>query len=208
MEESEQSGDPAADDVLSVIRRFHELGVITQNPLYCFLALEALIRPHLDANLEWPKGQDLSIPDWTVDYLSWALRRLMSLASGVDYRVDVPLVDFSKFSSLDDFQNSAERRGYHDASAIPAARAMELVPAALGLTRDGGWNAFASFESTTSKMHQYRAYQAMREAGVTSKAALHAIGAAIGVSDPSRMHARIREGKSLAEGGDVVEPGG
>lgn len=57
-------------------------------------------------------------------------------------------------------------------------------------------------------MQDFRAFEAMRAAGVPQKEALHAIGREIVVTDPSRVQSRIREGRGLAEGDEVVELGG
>ena len=82
---------------------------------------------------------------------------------------------------------------------------MELVPAALGLTRSG-WNAFGSLEATTNKMQEAHAYEAMIAAGIPSRQAVHAIGSGIDVKDPSHVHARIRDGQSLVGGKEVGKP--
>jgi hypothetical protein len=180
------------------VERCHELVRATQNPVYAWLAIEHLFLGRDGLSPDWPVDKDLVLPGWIAAYLQQAAERLNMLAAGVDFRVETPPLDFTKFSTVKDAMNSPEHRQHVEASRVAPPDAMKIVPAALGLTRAGRWNAFADYGATTQKMQEFRVYQAMRANGVPSKQAVPAIGDAIEVRDPSHVFDRIREGRRLA----------
>ncbi len=198
----DQPAAPVGPDPEVHIERLRQLAERTQNPMYAWLALEARFRSQLGLLQDGPVGQEFSIPGWFAEYLVAVTQGLISLSSGLDPR-DSP----EPFSGDVDLTQSAESRAFIAARRLSSSKAIKLVPTALGLQRQG-WNAFDSFEATTNKMQDFRAFEAMRAAGVPQKEALHAIGREIVVTDPSRVQSRIREGRGLAEGDEVVELGG
>lgn len=194
------------------IARYRQLAEKTQNPVYAWLALQARFHSQLGINLDKPIGLELSIPGWVAEYLLWVTQDLVSLSSGINPRISLDLDrcqsgSSKPFSSPAEVLQSEEFQAAVDARRISSTKAMDLLPAVLGLRRPG-WNAFDSFDATTNKMQEFRAFEAMRADGIPHKVALGAIGKGIGVADPSRVQARIREGRDLAEGDEVVEPGG
>ncbi len=191
-------GDP-------VLRRFHDLLVNTQNPVYAWLAIEYLFQGNDGMSRDWPIDKEFRMPGWIAAYLQQAAGQLSMLSAGVDYRIEVAPPDFEHCSTPAEAMNSPEFRQSVEAARIEPVEAMKAVPAALGLTRTG-WNAFASFLATTDKMQQFRAYEAMKANGIAGKVAIAAIGEGIGVTDPAHIHGRIREGRQLADDGQVGNP--
>ena len=207
---SDQPAPPDGPDWEASIARYHQLAEKTQNPMYAWLALEARFHSRLGSLLDQPIGEEFSIPGWVAKYLLSVTQDLRGLSCGFDPRVPFePFEGKQPLSPLEAMHSSEfeDYRAHVEAKRIPSTKAMELVPVALGLRRPG-WNAFDSFDATTNKMQEFRAFEAMRAAGVPHKEAMHAIGKGIGVTDSSRLQARIREGRDLAEGDKVVEPGG
>jgi hypothetical protein len=203
----DQPSSPDAPDWEASIARYQQLAEKTQNPMYAWLALEARFHSQLGPLQDGPVGPEFSIPGWVAEYLLAVTQDLISLSSGLDPRITPELFDGDRVSSYAEVIQSADFRASIDIRRLCSKKAMELLPMALRLRRPG-WNAFDSFEATTNKMQDFRAFEAMRAGGVPHKEALHAIGKGIGVTDPSRVQARIREGRDLAEGDEVVEPGG
>lgn len=205
------SASPDGPDWEASIARYRQLAEKTQNPVYAWLALEARFHSHLGSMLDKPVGPEFSIPGWVAEYLLWVTQDLVSLSSGINPRIapdpDCCRSSSEPFSSLAEVLQSEEIQAAVDERRVSPTKAMELLPAVLGLSRRG-WNAFASFDATTNKMQEFRAFEAMRANGVPHKIALGAIGKGIEVADPSRVQARIREGRDLAEGDEVAEPGG
>lgn len=211
-EATEQDGTSGTDQLAEVVERYHQLARRTQNPMYAWLALQTLLEAGVDSSGEWPIQQQMPMPGWIAAYMLSAVQCLTTLSAGIDFRKPVPQLDaqtIALISSMEpeEYFKTEEFRQQTKSAHISLPRALELVPAALGLTRDG-WNAFSSLETTTQRMHEYNSYEAMKAAGVPEKVALHEIGSAIGVKDPSHIHARRRKGKSLVEGDDKGKPGG
>ncbi len=202
----EQSGSPPSGaDVESALERFRMLATRTQNPVYAWIALEYLFTMRSAHGLggEWPPEQDFILPGWIATYLAGASKVIGDLACGYDSRVcpaepEIPFVATAGTTPEEIFK-SEQFRALVEAHKISAPDALAAVPAALGLTRETGrWNAFGSFRATTAKMHEFRSYQAMTEAGVPAKQAIHAIGEALGISDTSSVYTRLRDGKTAA----------
>lgn len=188
------------------IEPFHQLAKETQNPIYAWLALDARFKSKLGYAATGDIGDDFVIPGWVAEYLVDVVTELLQLAAGIDPRraspdsqEDAPKLGISKYRTPDEILQSPEWKQYIEATRLTPQDAMKLLPAVLGLTRNGGWNAFSAFKATTSKMQEANSYEAMREHGVPSKIALHAISSAIGVSDPSHLHRRLREGRKLVK---------
>ncbi len=210
---TEQDGASGTDRLAELVERYHQLARRTQNPMYAWLALQTLLEAGVDSSGEWPIQQQMPMPGWIAAYMLSAVQCLTALSAGIDFRKPVPELDAQTVSLLssmgpEEYFKTEEFRQRREGVTLPLTEALELVPAALGLTRNGGWNAFSSFEATTQKMHEANAYKAMKAAGVPAKVALHAIASEIGVKDPSHMHARLREGRSLVERDDEGKPGG
>lgn len=217
-EEDAAPGAGASDgqSLEHTLSRYRSLAERTNNPMYVWLALQAIFWDGAFPGNVWPHERELSLPGWIAEYLSLTTHQLSSLATGRDFRIEPPPPTFHSTSNdpetvRAEYLQSDEFRRHCEAAHISSPDAMKAVPAALGLTRSGGWNAFDSLAATTNKMHEHNAYEAMKADGVPSKVALHAIGSEIGVSDASRLHARLREGKALSkaeDGNEVVKPGG
>lgn len=209
---TEQDDTSGTDRLAEHVERYHQLARRTQNPMYAWLALQTLLEAGVDSSGEWPIQQQMPMPGWIAAYMLSAVQCLTALSAGIDFRKPVPELDaeaIALISSMEpeEYLKTEKFRQQTEGAHISLPKALELVPAALGLTRDG-WNAFSSFEATTQKMHDANAYKAMKAAGVPAKVALHAIASEVGVKDPSHMHARLREGKSLVERDDEGKPGG
>ncbi|MFT8247249.1 hypothetical protein [Roseomonas sp. BN140053] len=217
MSDDGESSQPTSEhepiDWESNIRRYHQLAKKTQNPMYAWLALEARFHSELGVLRENPIGEEFSIPGWVAEYLLQVLAGLMPLSAGVDLSKEPPAsnhppIDPREFANIWEMIKTPAAKRYAEAMKISYTQALTMVPAALGFTRDGGWNAFASLEATTQKMHQARFYEEAREQGIPAKVALHAIGSVIGVDDPSHMLRRIREGRKLLDDEEVAKPEG
>ena len=198
---SEEAASPggAASDVASSIERYHDLAVRMQNPVYLWLALEAMLAPVVGPQIDKPQG-DVTIPAWLATYLHDAASRLNCLASGVDFRKEPPPFDFSLFEgedgtiNRDEAMRSPEWQQHMQAIAIDHHKAMQSVPAALGLVEDRR-NQFERFLSATNNMQEVQFYDAAIKAGAASKTTLDAIktgSAGRGKSD-SQILARIRD---------------
>jgi hypothetical protein len=196
--------EPAAT-LEETLDRYHRLAAQTRNPVYVWAALEAMAWHYapMDQAIEKP----ISFPAWIAEYLFGAADLINQLAVGLDYRVETAPLQLSQYSSLEEALGSDEAKQNAKARAIDLDKAMDVVPAALGLRRPG-WNSFRSFEATGQKMQEAQAYLAMRRDGISAKAAIDAIAKGIGVSDAGRVHSRIREGKALIDPEEVVKPGG
>lgn len=211
-------GAEAGPDWEALIERYHHLSTKTRNPLYAWLALEARFHSRLGLQFEQPFGDEFSVPGWVASYLLDVVQSIATMAGGIDPQLQVQENDTPKpilspveaktYSSPEEYMQSPEFQAHMDRIRITPGRAMNKVPAALGLTRNGGWNAFASLKATSAKMHEFHSYEAMRAAGVPAKVALDAIGSVIGVEDPSHMNRRLREGRDLTKDVDVAKPDG
>ncbi len=195
MSEDGNSEIPAEDPV---IKRYRELAKRTQNPVYAWLAIGHLLQDQNGLQQGWPKDRDVVLPGWIAAHLQWAADRLLHLASGIDPRIDTPPLDFSKYSSAEEAFSSEEFRETVEARRIAPPEAMKAVPAALGLTRGGRWNAFSSFLATINKGQEFLAYEEMKAKGIPGKIAVDVVGKGIGIEDHSRIYERIKEGRGLA----------
>ncbi len=190
-------------DVDRLVERYHDLAVRTQNPVYGWLALEALLAPTAGSQVEKPQD-DVAIPGWIAAYLHDAASRLNCLASGMNYKTELPPFDFSLFVSEDgaidreEVFRSPEWQQHMKTVEVGHKKAMAEVPNALGFVQ-GTRNQFERFQSVNADMQEARFYEAATEAGVASKVALEAISkgsAARGKTD-TQILARIRNVRRL-----------
>ncbi|MDB5414111.1 MAG: hypothetical protein JWR10_2446 [Rubritepida sp.] len=197
----------AAIDWEASIETFHALAKETQNPIYAWHALEARFKGKLGAGFEKDIGGEFTIPGWVAEYLLAVMLNVLDLAAGIDPRIEKSGADpgeatkpsVAQYRTPEEILQSPEWKAHMESVSISPNDAMKLLPMVLGLTRRGGWNAFSAFKASTAKMHEANSYDAMREGGVPSKIALHAISSVIGVGDPSHMSRRIRDGRQLVK---------
>jgi hypothetical protein len=197
------AGQQRAGDLAALLDRYHKLAQKRQNPVYAWLALQAIFWARSPTEERFT--QDLVIPAWIANYLQDITRDLLDLSAGIDPRIEPELVAMN-YDSNEEAMSSPEFKAYTDRRRIGPTDAMDLVPNALGLRRsDEKWNAFADFQSKTSKVHEAHAYNNMKARGISAKTAIHAIGEGIGVKDASSINSRIREGKALIDSLDSDE---
>lgn len=213
MNEEERAKDsPFTEAELDeALDRYRKLAERTNNPFYAWAALYVLKSARVNLGDQWPAEKPLSLPGWIASYLFRVVENINELSLGLDTRIPRAPAPMLDQISVQDFEETMFERAKEDLNArqISMSEAMSLVPAALELTRPGGWNAFASYAATSQKANEHLSYEAMKAAGIPAKQALHIIGDATGITDPSRLYARIREGRNLeAREQEVVKPEG
>jgi hypothetical protein len=185
------SVDPP-EDATTFVEHCHRLAKSTQNPMFGWFALQAIL------SAKYPDGKatdpSVSIPSWITDHLHHVADNLMMLSTGMDPRLEMG-VDMSAFNTIEEAINSPEFRADVARRKIGFSNTMALVPLFMGLTRDGGWNAFEDFVAVTSKMEEFEHYRRMREQGFSSADAIESLQSNFGEKSESRRHARLREGR-------------
>ncbi|WP_284946026.1 hypothetical protein [Acidisoma cladoniae] len=186
-----------ADKLPELLDRYHQLAASTQNPIYAWLAFQAIFwaRDLQGSGID----QEASFPAWLVDYIQEITENLLSLSAGLDPRVQ-PLVGTYVPSSPDDAMNSQEFQDDLRRRRISLPEAVKLVPLVLGLTREGGWNAFSAVDATTQKMQEFRIYESMRENGFTSQQAIQKLHELYGPRSDRARYLRVAEGREHADG--------
>jgi hypothetical protein len=118
----------------------------TGNPIYVFWALSGI---YSGATLRWLEsdGKDEyepKIPKWIHDYLSSVSRNIFNLTYSRDPRAAPYDIDITTP------EGKAAWRAWRHESALEREKAIDLLPAALGMSRKG-WNAFSNFDSIMRK---------------------------------------------------------
>jgi hypothetical protein len=134
--EGKQSDDDDREQVEGWIASLRRKAELTSNPLYVWHAIL------------YCTMCEMPLPDWCIGYLGSVAFNLFDLAAGVDFREHPSRRDSESAADV------ANRTVAHfDTPTIEAERALELVPQALELSRQGK-NAFTSLRSDEQKVHE------------------------------------------------------
>jgi hypothetical protein len=142
--------------------------------------------------------EPLTLPAWIAQYLCESADEIMTLADGIDARIEPATLNFEVLSpeqvmSHPDWKADLERR------RIDADKAIDLVPRALGLRKDGG-NAFKELNADASKMQEFRSYEMMRSQGMSMDTAIEQMQSIFGRKAFETRKSRINSGRKLATG--------
>ena len=197
MAENKDPTPEAETRLAETLERFHQLAIQTQNPMYGWLALQAIF--WATSPLEEPIEEAMTIPAWIANHLQHVTHNLNYIADGLDPRLE-SMVDYSKFSSLEEAHNSEEYKADLIRRSLAPKEAIGLVPLVLGLTHEEGWNAFADLRSRTQKMQEFRHYELLKSQGLSAEQAIDKMQVLFGARAPRTRLLRIAEGRDLALG--------
>ena len=197
MAETKDPTPEAETRLAETLERFHQLAIQTQNPMYGWLALQAIF--WAKSPLEEPIEEAMTIPAWLARHLQHVTHHICQIADGLDPRLESTF-DYSKFSSLEAAHSSEEFKADLLRRSLPVKQAAELVPQIFGLTREEGWNAFADLRSNTQKMQEFRHYELLRAQGLSAIQAIDEIQVLFGARTLRTRQGRIADGRALALG--------
>ncbi len=166
----------------------------SKNPVYTWMGLIRALAPQARsgaiAGSAFP--ETVTLPGWIAEYLSEASLQIIMLYMGIDTRV-LPAEDMEDQAAGSETLDEGQEQ---DEDLVDPKDAMGLLPAALGLRRDG-WNAFRAVKADRDKIEIFRKFEDHCRSGMTARDAEFQLQADLGLADDRSVRRRIAEGKAL-----------